>query len=143
VPEDRPRDVAVFELGDGDFAGEGAVGAVEDVLGCDFDARAQVLAGQEEVEGGWGDDDFGLAVAGGFVEVVDDVFYGVDCAVPSKIRRLVREVGSVLWAVHFEVAADEELATHFGGVGSLCCWWVDGTWFGCIWYTWSGFNGLI
>jgi hypothetical protein len=75
VAQDGPRDVAVFELGDGDFAREGAVGSVEDVLGRDFDARAQVLAGQEEVERGRGDDDFGVGVAGGLVEVVDDIFY--------------------------------------------------------------------
>ena len=81
-----PRDVAVLELGDGDFAREGAVGSVEDVLRRDFDAFAEVLAGEQEVEGGRGDDDFRVAVAGRFVEVVDDFFYGVDCADPEVER---------------------------------------------------------
>jgi len=84
VPEDGPGDVGVLELGDGDFAGEGAVGAVEDVLGGDFDAGAQVLAGEEEVEGWGGDDDFGVGVAGCGVEVVDDFFYAVDRAIPIR-----------------------------------------------------------
>ncbi len=52
-----PGDVGVFELVDGDFTGEGAVGFVEDVLGGDFEAGLEVLAGEEEVEGWWGDDD--------------------------------------------------------------------------------------
>jgi hypothetical protein len=47
-------------LVDGDFAREGAVGLVEDVLGGDFDALAKVFAGEEEVEGRWGDDDLCL-----------------------------------------------------------------------------------
>ena len=88
MAQNRPGDVAVFELGDADFAREGAVGFVEDVLGCDFDSGAQVLAGEEEVEGGRGDDDFGVAVAGCGVQVGDDGFDGVDCAVPIPCRRL-------------------------------------------------------
>ena len=42
---------------DGDFAGEGAIGLVEDVLGCYFETVAEVLAGEEEVEGRWGEND--------------------------------------------------------------------------------------
>jgi hypothetical protein len=50
-----------------------------------FDPGAEVFAGEEEVEGGRGDDDFGVRVAGGGVEVRDDGFYGVNCAVPAII----------------------------------------------------------
>jgi hypothetical protein len=57
VAQDRPGDAAVLELVDADLACEGAVGLVEDVLGGDFDAFAEVLAGEEEIERGWGDDD--------------------------------------------------------------------------------------
>jgi hypothetical protein len=57
VAQDRPRDVAVLELRDGDLAGEGAVRLVEDVLGGDFEAGAEMLAREEEVEGGGRDDD--------------------------------------------------------------------------------------
>lgn len=70
-------------MGNADLAGEGSIGLVEDILGGDFDAFAEVFAGEEEVESGRGDDDFGVAVAGGVVEVVDDFFYAVDCAVPG------------------------------------------------------------
>ena len=62
MADDRPCDVRVFELVDGDLAREGAVGAVEDVLGCDFDFGIEVLAREEEVEGWRGDDDFGVGV---------------------------------------------------------------------------------
>ena len=83
MPQHGPRDTAIFELGDADFAREGSVGFVEDVLGRDFDPGAQVFAGEEEVEGWWGYDDFGVRVAGGVVEVGDDLFYAVDCAIPE------------------------------------------------------------
>jgi hypothetical protein len=57
VADQSPGDVGVLELRGGDLAGESTVGLVEDVLGGDLDALAGVLAGEEEVEGGWGDDD--------------------------------------------------------------------------------------
>jgi hypothetical protein len=57
VAEDGPGDVAVLELGDGDLAGVGTVGLVEDVLGGDLDAGAEVLTDEEEIEGRRGDDD--------------------------------------------------------------------------------------
>jgi hypothetical protein len=47
-----------------------------------------VFTGEEEVEGGRGDDDFGVRVAGGRVEVRDNGFYGVDCAVPVFVYAL-------------------------------------------------------
>jgi hypothetical protein len=57
VSEDRPCDAGFFELVDADLAREGAVGFVEDVLCGYFEAGAEVLAGEEEVECGWCDDD--------------------------------------------------------------------------------------
>ena len=57
MTEDRPGDAAVFELVRGDLAGKGAAGLVEDVLCSDFKAFAEMLAGEEEVQGWWGDDD--------------------------------------------------------------------------------------
>jgi hypothetical protein len=57
VSEDRPCDAAVLELVCADLAGEGTAGLVEDVLRGDFETGAQVLAGEEEVEGWGGDDD--------------------------------------------------------------------------------------
>lgn len=61
VAEKGPGYVRVFELVDGDFTSEGAVGFVEDVLGGDFEAGFEVFAGEEEVEGWWGDDNFCLS----------------------------------------------------------------------------------
>jgi hypothetical protein len=84
VAEQGPGDVRVLELGDGDLAGEGAVGLVEDVLGGDLDALAGVLAGEEEVEGGRGDDDLGVGVDLGVVELVDDVGDRLNGAVPGR-----------------------------------------------------------
>jgi hypothetical protein len=54
VANEGPGDGRVFELVDGDLAGEGSVGLVEDILGSDLKAGAEVLAGEEEVERWWG-----------------------------------------------------------------------------------------
>lgn len=51
VAEDDPVDVAILELGDGDLAGEGTVGLVEDVLGGDLDVLAEGLTDEREVDG--------------------------------------------------------------------------------------------
>jgi hypothetical protein len=56
VAQDRPCDASVLELVRGDFAGEGAAGLVVDVLRGDFEAIAEVLARQGQVDG-WGCDD--------------------------------------------------------------------------------------
>lgn len=58
MADNRPRDRAILQLIDADLAREGAVRLVEDVLRRDFDALAEVLAAEEEVEAWWGDDDF-------------------------------------------------------------------------------------
>jgi hypothetical protein len=50
VAQNRPGDAALPQLIDGDLACEGAIGLVEDVLCRDFDALAEVLAGEKEVE---------------------------------------------------------------------------------------------
>lgn len=57
VAKDGPVDAAVLELGDGDFAGEGAVGLVEDVLGGNLDTLAEVFADEEQMQVGRRDDD--------------------------------------------------------------------------------------
>ena len=53
-----PRNLAVFKLGGRDFAGEGAVRLVEEVLGGDVKAWAEVFADEEEVKVGRGNDNF-------------------------------------------------------------------------------------
>jgi hypothetical protein len=57
VSDERPRDAAILELLGGDLTGEGAAGLVVDVLGRDFEAFAELLAGGNQVEGGGCDDD--------------------------------------------------------------------------------------
>jgi hypothetical protein len=90
VAEQRPGNVGVLELGDGDLAGESAVGLVEDVLRGNLDALAGMLAGEEEVEGGRGDDDLGVGVDLGVIELVDDILDRLDGAVP--VERVLKEV---------------------------------------------------
>lgn len=47
VADEGPCDAALLQLLSGDLAGESAIGLVEDVLGSDFDALAEVLACKE------------------------------------------------------------------------------------------------
>jgi hypothetical protein len=44
VTEKSPSDVAIFELVDGDLAGESSIRLVKDVLGSDFEAGPEVFA---------------------------------------------------------------------------------------------------
>jgi hypothetical protein len=57
VADERPGDAAVLELLSGNLACEGTTGLVEDVLGGDFEAFAELLARGDQVEGGGCDDD--------------------------------------------------------------------------------------
>lgn len=57
VTQDRPGDVAVKELRDGQLTSEGTVGLVVDVLRGDGDLLAQRLTDGDEVEGWWGNND--------------------------------------------------------------------------------------
>lgn len=57
VSDQRPVDVAVPELVDGDLARKGAVGFVEHVLRCDRQTLAEVLSREQEVQRGRGNDD--------------------------------------------------------------------------------------
>ena len=52
-----PGDVGLLELRGRDLTGEGTVGLVEDVLGSDLETGAEVLTGEEQVEGRRGNDD--------------------------------------------------------------------------------------
>jgi hypothetical protein len=63
VSDQGPGDAAVLELLSRDLAGKGSVGLVEDVLRCDLEALAEVLACEEEVEGWWCDNDLWLRVS--------------------------------------------------------------------------------
>jgi hypothetical protein len=58
VAQQSPSNVAIFELIDRDLASEGAVGLVEDILGCNLQARLEVLASKEKVKSRWSNDNF-------------------------------------------------------------------------------------
>jgi hypothetical protein len=57
VTGQSPGDVGLLELAGRDLTGEGTVGLVEDVLGGDLESGAEMLTGEEEVEGRRGNDD--------------------------------------------------------------------------------------
>lgn len=113
VAQDGPVDAAVLELRDGDFAGEGAVGLVVDVLGGDLNAGAEAFADEEEIQVGGRDDNLwselsnavsidrgctvmdslrskgglkrtDVGVEFGLVQVVDNLLDGRDGPVPRR-----------------------------------------------------------
>lgn len=57
VAQDSPVDAAVLQLGDGDLAGEGAIGLIVDVLGGDLNLLAEVLTHEEQMQVGRRNDD--------------------------------------------------------------------------------------
>jgi hypothetical protein len=145
VADEGPGDAALLQLLSGDFASESAVGLVEDVLSGNFDALAEVLAREEEVERGRGDDNLcagisflyssqsalavgirtGILINLGLVEVIDDLGDRLDRPVPLlSVRPAVRVAitYSSTRYVHLEVTSDEELATHVGGLCGLREW---------------------
>lgn len=72
VTNDNPVDLGVTELLNADLTGESTVGLVEDVLGSNADLGVGQAAGEGEVEGGRGDDDLGIRVELGGIEVLHD-----------------------------------------------------------------------
>lgn len=84
VADDRPIDLGIPQLLDADLAREGTIGLVVDVLRRDGDLRVGQLAGQQQVDGRRGNDDFGVGVALGLVKVVDDGCNGVDDSIPDQ-----------------------------------------------------------
>lgn len=50
MTNERPGYAGLLQLFHTDLAGESAVGLVEDVLGGNFNALAEVFAGEKEVE---------------------------------------------------------------------------------------------
>lgn len=82
MPNESPVDLEVLELLDADLTGESTVGPVEDVLGSDADVVVGDLAGERQVRSGRGDDDLGVGVELGRVEVVDDGGDAVGNTVP-------------------------------------------------------------
>lgn len=86
VSDDRPVDLGIPQLLDANLTREGAIGLVVDVLRRDGDLRVGQLAGQQQVDGRRGNDDFGVGVTLGLVEVVDDGCNGVDNSIPDRQR---------------------------------------------------------
>ena len=105
VSDQGPGDAAVLELLSRDLAGKGSVGLVEDVLRCDLEALAEVLACEEEVEG-WGcDDDLWLRVSFSYFAnvmdlapswVAEDAFQRTCVGVELGLIQVLNDVGDAL-----------------------------------------------
>lgn len=85
VTDDNPVDLGVAELLNADLTGEGTVGLVEDVLGSNADLGVGQAAGEGEVEGGRRDDDLGVRVELGGVEVLHDAGDALLHTVPEML----------------------------------------------------------
>lgn len=108
VAQDGPVDAAVLELGNADLAGERTVGLVKDVLSSNLQARLEMLADEQKVEGRRGDHDLcmasvsghqigwstagnltGIGIQLGLVEVLDDGLDGLDGPVPNARQHVL------------------------------------------------------
>ena len=85
-----PVDLSVLELLDADLTGESTVGLVEDVLGSNADLGVGQVAGEGEVQGGRRDDNLGVAVELGGVEVVHDAGDAFSNTVPAQNMSMAR-----------------------------------------------------
>jgi len=85
VSNKSPVDLEILKLLDTDFTGESTVGLVKDVLGSDADVLVGDLAGELQVGSGRGDDDLGVGIELGRVEVVDDGGDAVGNTVPGFV----------------------------------------------------------
>ena len=82
-----PLDLGILKLRDTEFTGVGTVRLVEDILGRNSNVVVGQLAGQQEVNRGRGDDNLGVGVEFGRIEVLDnagDTIYGT---IPAAARR--------------------------------------------------------
>lgn len=73
MADDNPVDLGVAEMLNADLTGESTIGLVVDVLGGNANLGVGQAAGEGEVDGGGRDDDLGVGVELGVVEVVHDV----------------------------------------------------------------------
>lgn len=83
VADDSPVNLSIAELLNADLSGESTVGLVKDVLGSNANLGVGELAGQSEVDSGGRDDDLGVGVELGGVEVLHDVGDALSNTVPS------------------------------------------------------------
>lgn len=139
MSHERPRHFGVIQLLDAQLARERTVGLVVNVLRRHADLLVRQAACEQEVEGWRGDDDFGVGVEVGGVEVGDDVGDGLGGSVPGETELLAKPGGlqvvvfpeweqsnlegldggvleSTLGVEHLEVSSDEEFASHGDGV---------------------------
>ena len=68
-----------------DLSRESSVWLVEDILSCDFDSFAEVLAGEEQVEGWWCDNNFSVGVELCVVEVGNNLLDFGNAAIPGRV----------------------------------------------------------
>lgn len=104
MSQNRPGNAALLQLINGDLTSESAVRLVEDVLGGDLETFAEVIACEEKVERGWGNDDLcntssahcsledgslgvrtDIRVKLCVAKVGDNICNGLDIAIPSLL----------------------------------------------------------
>lgn len=98
MSDESPVDLEVLELLDADLTSESTVGLVENVLGGDADVVVGDLACELQVGSGRGDDDLGVGIKLGRVEVVDDGGDAAGNTVPGlvSIRAIIALCRGVL-----------------------------------------------
>lgn len=88
MADDSPVDLGVTEMLNTDLTGKSTVGLVIDVLGGNANLGVGQVAGEGEVDGGGRDDDFGVGVELGGVEVFHDVGDALLNTVPVLLGQL-------------------------------------------------------
>ena len=96
MAQQRPGNARVLELRGGDLARIGARGLAVGVLGGDAEGWGDEGQGREEVQGGRGDDYFGVRVGLGGVDVLDYRLDAGQRAVPKGKRGFFSSVSRSL-----------------------------------------------
>lgn len=96
MSNESPVDLEILKLLNADLTGECTIRLVEDVLGSDADVVVGDLAGERQVGSGGRDDDLGVGVELGRVEVVDDGGDAVGNTVP-----ILCQYNPVKWCVMY------------------------------------------
>jgi hypothetical protein len=122
----RPLNLRIFQLRHAQLSRKRSVGLVIDVLSSHGNLLVSQSACEQQVDGGRGNDGFGVCVEVGLVEIGDYAGDGFGGAVPARNTLLVQSlqytdhpVGSLeqrmcRWRgrLHLKVSADDESASH-------------------------------
>ena len=87
MPRQGPPDLGIGQLFGTDLASKSAIGSVKNVLGADLDFGLQVFSDEEKEKARWGYNDFGSWIQRRMVEVMNDVCYALDGAIPRYLSQ--------------------------------------------------------